>query len=236
MIRMLRTTALALVLILGLLTSGCGAAATAPVPPTQRPQIPQLSQWPTATAAQATQPSPTGTIASATEPFTLDLTPLPTQTALPTLVLPTEPARIPSVQAWDGLPTYPAESHPGYYFRVQFDPQSWALTTDQYGAPALAHRAITNCIVSPTQGRGLPLNATTEQEIRKIGDISYQISSVSVNGVKQSATYSGGDGRIYTAFQVAVEDRPDQCLLEAETVLGTLTTIPVSEATPIATP
>jgi hypothetical protein len=155
---------------------------------------------------------------------------------LPTLVLPTEPARIPSVQAWDGLPTYPAESHPGYYFRVQFDPQSWALTTDQYGAPALAHRAITNCIVSPTQGRGLPLNATAEQEIRKIGDISYQISSVSVNGVKQSATYSGGDGRIYTAFQVAVEDRPDQCLLEAETVLGTLTSIPVSEATPIATP
>ena len=41
---------------------------------------------------------------------------------------------------------------------------------------------------------------------------------------------------ILTAFQVAVDERPDQCLLEAESVLGTLTSIPLSEATPIATP
>jgi hypothetical protein len=54
--------------------------------------------------------------------------------------------------------------------------------------------------------------------------------------VQQSVTYTAGDGRIYTAFQVSVEERPDQCLLEAETVLSTLTSVPESQATPIATP
>ncbi len=235
--RISRTAVFALALVIGLSMAGCGAAATAPAPPTQRPQAPLLPpQAPPTAAAQPNEPTATEIVTSATEPFVLDLTPLPTETALPTLVLPTEAIRLPSLAVWDGLPTYPAESRPGYYFRVQFDPRAWALTIDQYGFPALAHRAITNCIISPTQGRGLPPSATSDQEMRKIGDISYQISKVSLNGVRQSAMYTAGDGRIYTAFQVAVEDRPDQCLLEAEAVLATLTSVPVSEATPIATP
>ncbi|MGE5071967.1 MAG: hypothetical protein ACM3MF_00950, partial [Anaerolineae bacterium] len=75
-----------------------------------------------------------------------------------------------------------------------------------------------------------------DHEMRRINGISYQISAVSVNGVKQLVTYTGGDARIYTGFQVSIEERPDQCLLEAETVLGTLTSVPISQATPIATP
>jgi hypothetical protein len=152
------------------------------------------------------------------------------------LELPTEAARAPASQAWDGLPSYPAESRPDTYFRLKFDPDVWALTTDAFGSPALAHRAISNCVIAPGSGRGLPANATTEHDMRRLGVLSYQISSTFINGIKQFVTYAAGDGRIYTSFQVSVDERPDQCLLEAETVLGTLTSIPVSEATPIATP
>ena len=161
---------------------------------------------------------------------------MPTETALPTLELPTEPVRAPALQAWDGAPTYPSESKPDRYFRVRFDPGAWALTTDAFGAPALVHRAISNCVISPTAGRGLPPNATVEHDKRKLGDINFDISSASVNGIKQFVTYTAGDGRIYTAFQVSLDERPDQCLLEAETVLSTLTSVPISQATPITTP
>jgi hypothetical protein len=235
--RMPRIAMFALALVIGLSMTGCGAAATAPVPPTRRPQESILAPTaPATTAAEPNQPAPSEIATNTSEPFVLDLTPVPTETPLPTLELPTEALLPPALQVWDGLPTYPADSRPDYYFRVRYDPQSWALTTDQYGLPALAHRAITNCIITPTQGRGLPPNATADQEMRKLGNISYQISNVSVNGVHQFATYTAGDGRIYTAFQVSVDDRPDQCILEAETVLSTLTSVQVSQATPIATP
>lgn len=229
---------LAIFSLVGLLLASCAPASTSvapPPPPTATARIeplqPQLLSSPT--TIESTQ---TEALTSTPEPFALDLTPLPSETALPTLQLPTEPARAPVRQAWDGLPTYLADSVPGYYFRVQFDPSAWALTTDYYGSPALAHRAIRNCIISPTAGHGLPPNATVAQDVRRIEAISYQISAVSVNGVEQSVTYTGGDGRILTAFQVSLDERPDQCLLEAEIVLGTLTSIPISQATPIATP
>ena len=32
---------------------------------------------------------------------------------------------------WDGTPTYLGELEPGYAFRVTYDPDLWALTTDQ---------------------------------------------------------------------------------------------------------
>ncbi len=230
---------LVLLLLTGLLLAGCGAAPTAaPAPaPTDTPEThtfaPLVESSP---GGQTSAPAPTEAVTETPAPFVLNFTPVPSETPLPTIEVPTEAPRGPVLQVWDGLPTYLADSKPGYYFRVRYDPSAWALTTDSYGFPALVHRAITNCIISPATGRDLPPNATVDQETRRVNGISYQISTVSVNGVAQYATYTAGDGRISTGFQVAVEDRPDQCLLEAESVLGTLTSVPISEATPIATP
>ena len=234
---MFRRMELVIAVFLGCWAAACAPAAAtltaAPTPTGQQLFAPQVLASPVLqTNADTPVPEATATPGE----FVLDLTPVPTDTALPTLELPTEAVRAPALQEWDGLPTYPAESRPDYYFRVEFDPSAWALTTDNFGFPALAHRAIANCIIAPTQGRGLPPDAAVDHEVRRIGGISYQISSASVNGIKQSVTYAAGDGRIFTAFQVSLADRPDECLAEAETVLGTLTSVQVSEATPIATP
>ena len=80
-------------------------------------------------------PAPTGTPAPT---HTAAVT--PTDTPLPTLVLPTEAVNAPARQVWDGAPTYPGNSAPGFSFRVTYDPGVWALTTDQFGFPALGHR------------------------------------------------------------------------------------------------
>jgi hypothetical protein len=234
--RIMSRTCLVELVLVGLLAAGCGAAAPAPLPPPTdtsavKPLAPLVADTPTA------QPAPLDTATPTTAPFILDFTPLPTETALPTVEIPTEAARPPALEAWDGLPTYPAESNPDYYFRLSFDPNAWALTFDNYGSPALAHRAITGCVLSPAAGRGLPPNAAAQHETRRINGIVYQIATViDVNGVRQSVTYVGGDGRIYTGFQLSLQDRPDQCIAEAEVVLGTLTSVPVFQATPIATP
>lgn len=229
---------IALLVLTGSLLASCApAAATAPPAPTDGPQPQALAPLALSSpTGQADQPTPTEVVTSTAAPFVLNLTAVPTDTPIPTLQLPTEAPRAPTVGIWDGLPTYLADSRPGYYFRVTFDPAAWALTTDQFGLPALVHRAITNCIISPDAGHGLPPDAVVTHDMRRINGISYQISVISVNDVKQSATYTAGDGRIFTAFQVAVQDRPDQCFPEAENVLGTLTSVPISEATPIATP
>jgi hypothetical protein len=119
---------------------------------------------------------------------------------------------------------------------VRFDPTVWALTFDQFGFPALGHRQIPGCMIAPTAGRGMALNATVDHDVRHIGTISYQVNSAYVNGVKQFVNYSGGDGNIYTAFGVTFQDQADQCLVDAETVLAELRSVAVSQATPIATP
>jgi hypothetical protein len=223
--------------ILTVLIAGCASLPIPSILSTDTPQPQLLSSAPLATptttaTASASAPSETTTA----ESFALQFTPVPTETPLPTLELPTESIRAPAFEIWDGLPTYPAESNPEYYFRLKFDPDAWALTTDQYGFPALGHRAIIACIISPGAGRGLPLNGSVGHEVRRIGGISYQINTVFVNGVRQLVNYSAGDGRIYTAFGVSFEDRPDQCVTEAEAVLATLTSVHASQATPIATP
>ncbi|HEX8992589.1 MAG TPA: hypothetical protein VF784_13000 [Anaerolineales bacterium] len=226
-----------ILLVAALLLAAClPRVMTFPVPTKFVQPSRQLSQALASPTAESNQPTPTEVVTETAAAFILALTPAATETPLPTLEVPTEVARPPALAVWDGLPTYLADSQGGYYFRVQFDPNAWALTTDYYGFPALVHRAITNCILSPAAGRGLPPNASVEQEMRRINGISYQISTTSVNGVKQFVTYSAGDGKIFTAFQLTLQDRPDQCILEAETVLGTLASIPVSEATPVATP
>lgn len=219
--------------------AGCAAAPTSFVvaPASATPESAALSlDTPTAavTETPTTAPAPSQTFTP--EPFAVQFTPVPTETPLPTLELPTEVRFPPEKQIWDGLPTYLAESKPDFYFRLRFDPDVWALTTDNFGFPALAHRAIPNCIITPASGRGSTLNVTVERDTRRIGAVSYDINTVYLNGVKQYVNYAGGDANIYTAFQVSFVDQSDQCTADAETVLAALTSVPVSQATPIPTP
>jgi hypothetical protein len=48
--------------------------------------------------------------------------------------------------------------------------------------------------------------------------------------------YSGSDGVIYTAFEVALEGQEDVCRQSAELVLGTLRSVTLIEATPVTDP
>jgi hypothetical protein len=156
----------------------------------------------------------------------------PSDTPLPTLVLPTEAVDPPVRLVWDGAPTYPGDSAPGYSFRVTYDPDIWALTTDQFGFPALGHREISNCVISVTSGRGLPPSMNVEHEMLQVGDVNFDIGTAYENGVKKFVTFTGGDGRIITAFQVTFQEESEACLVDAVTVLSTLTSVPVSQATP----
>ncbi len=233
-VRILRGTWAAVALVL--------AAACAPAPssiPFSGAATPAAMASPPSAAGPA-EPSSPGTpaiAAAATQgEFALNLTPLPTATALPTLVLPTESLFAGSIGIWDGEPTYPADSRPGFDYRLNFDPATWAKTTDQYGSPARAHRTIAGCLIAPTGGRGLPLNGTVTHEMRRIGGIGYQINTAYVNDVRQFVTYVGGNGVIYTAFQVTFADQADQCISDAENVLGTLGAVSIDEATPVTAP
>lgn len=133
---------------------------------------------------------------------------------------------------WDGTPTYPGESTPGYAFRVTYDPESWALTTDQFGSPALAHRTIESCVISVTSGRGLPLNMTVEHDVLYTGNLTFDVGNVFENGTLKFATYTGGNGTIITGFEVSFVEQADECRAQAVTVLSTLTSVPLSQATP----
>ena len=62
--------------------------------------------------------------------------------------------------------------------------------------------------------------------------VSYDVSTVSENGVKKFVTYTGGDGTVITAFVVDFVDDAETCLAAAVGVLSTLTSVPVSRATP----
>ncbi len=171
------------------------------------------------------------------EPFVAQFTPAPTETALPTPELPTPmPGGNSGPQIWDGLPTYLADSRPDFDFRLSFGPGTWALTKNDFGFPALVHRSIPGCSISPSSGHGLPPNLTVEHDIRKLGQINFQMNITSLNGIRQFVTYSGGDGVIFSAFEVAFQDQADQCLKDAETVLATLTSVPTSQATPAPAP
>ncbi len=218
--------------------AGCGPlsaplSAPAAITSTPSPLLPSFNE--PASAGSVTTVSPVASTPTLGE-FELNLTPLPTATALPTLVLPTESRFAGTFEVWDGIPTYPADSQAGFDFRLRYDPGTWALTKDQYGSPALAHRTISGCTVTPVGGRGLPLNGTVEHDIRRVNGVSFQINTAFVNGIRQFVTYIGGDGVIYTGFMVAFSDHSDQCLADAEEVLGTLKAVSVNDATPIATP
>jgi hypothetical protein len=155
-----------------------------------------------------------------------------TETPLPALELPTEVLNAPPRMVWDGTPTYLGDSTPGYAFRVTYDPDLWAVTTDQFGFPSLAHRNITGCVISVTSGRGLPPNITVEHDVLYTDTVTFDVGIAFENGVRKFVTYTGGDGRIITAFEVSFQDQADACLADAETVLSTLQSVPVSQATP----
>ena len=229
------------ILILVFLITACGApAAATQAPATQAPAATEAlaTQAPAATEAPAIQ----ATEPSATEPPAVQVpgtqaaeTPTPgiqTDTPLPTLVLPTEAVHAPAQMVWDGAPTYLGESTPGYSFRVFYDPDLWALTTDQFGFPALAHRQVPACVISVTSGRGLPGNMTVEHDILHTENVNFDVGKVYENGVLKFVTYVGGDGTIITGFEVSFEKLADECLLDAETVVSTLQSVPVSQATP----
>jgi len=135
---------------------------------------------------------------------------------------------------WDGEPTYLGDSTPGYDFRVTFDPDLWVVTADQFGFPSLAHRTIPNCVISVTSGRGLPANITVEHDVLYTDKVTFDVGTAFENGVKKFVTYTGGDKIIITAFEVSFQDQVDACIADAVTVLSTLQSVPVSQATPQA--
>ena len=217
--------------ILAFVITSCGGAATAPAgvpletdaPPTEPPAFQSLS---------APTLEPASTQAPAHLPTQTRILPTRTDTPLPTLELPTEMVNAPQRLVWDGLPTYPGDSTPGFVFRLSYDPDFWALTTDQFGFPALAHRNIPGCIISPTSGRGLPATTIVEHDILTIDAVTFDISTVFENGVKKFVTYIGGDGTVITGFVVDSVEDLERCLAVAVGVLSTFISVPASRATP----
>jgi len=225
------------ILILVLVISSCGAPAAteAPAPAAAETEAPAATEeaateapLPEATEAPAEEPL----LAETSTPAATQIIQTPTDTPLPTLELPTEIVNAPMRMVWDGMPTYLGESIPGYSFRVTYDPDLWALTTDQFGFPALGHRNIPACVISVTSGRGLPLNMTVEHDVLNAGTITFDVANVYENGVLKFVTYAGGDGTIITGFEVSFEEQVDECRVDAVAVLSTLTSVPVSQATP----
>jgi len=219
------------ILILTLLLASCGGAAPAPT------EAPVAVEEPAATEAHAeplvAEISPT---LEPTQTFTPEptYTPsvTPTETQLPPLELPTEAVNAPARMVWDGAPTYLGDSTPGYAFRVTYDPDLWAVTSDQFGFPALAHRNIEYCVIAVTSGRGLPANVSIEHDVLYTDNVTFDVGIAYENGVKKFVTYTGGDGTIITGFEVTFQDQVDACLADAVTVLSTLKSVPVSQATP----
>lgn len=218
------------ILVPSLLIASCAAAPAAtqapvitePAAATEPPLQPLVAEIsPTLEPTQTFTPEPT-LIPSVT----------PTETPLPPLDLPTEAVNAPAKMVWDGMPTYLGDSQPGFSFRVTFDPDVWALTSDQFGFPAIGHRNIPYCVISVTAGRGMPANITVEHDVLYTDKVSFDVGTAYENGVKKFVTYTGGDGKIITGFEVSFQDQVDACLTDAVTALSTLKSVPVSQATP----
>jgi len=169
-------------------------------------------------------------------PTPTDLPPTTTETPLPTPELPTPALSLPGLQRWNGEPSYAVESKPGYFFRVDFDPSLWALTDDETGSQALIHRQIPYCKIVPTSGRGTPRGLTVDDQFRDIGQIRYEVVTVSQDSVVQFVNYFGSDGVILTGFQVSAQDQQQECIREAETILATLSSVVALPATRTPTP
>ena len=216
------------ILILSMIISSCGGAMV-----TEESVTPEATATIEAIApaliAETSTLEPTKTFTPAST-FTPSVT--PTETQLPPLELPTEIFNAPTLLAWDGTPTYLGDSQPGFDFRVYYDPDVWALTQDQFGYFAIGHRNIPYCVISVTSGRGLPANVSVEQDVYYAGTITFYVGTAYENGVKKFVTYTGGDGKILTGFEVSFDEQSDECLADAVKVLGTLRSVSVSQSTP----
>jgi hypothetical protein len=91
-------------------------------------------------------------------------------------------------------------------------------------------------MVGPAEGRGLPPAGDVQHEVRRLGAITFQADTASVGGAARFVNYTGGDGAIYTAFQVAFAESVQPCIAAAEVILGTLSSVHATEATPIGAP
>ena len=210
-----------LILFLLTLTTACGAQAAPTMPSIPSPE--SVISQPSSTSTSEPLPAPT----QAGTP-----TPMPTETLMPPLKLPPLALNAPKLAVWDGLPTYPGDSQPGYYFRVEYETEIWAETVDQYGFPAIGNRNIPYCVISPTAGRGLSPGLIVQHDVIYFPNLSFDVNSVSENGVLKFVNYLGGDGTIYTGFEVDFQENSDACLKDALTVLATLKSVPAAQATP----
>jgi hypothetical protein len=215
------------ILILTLILTACGGAAPAPTEAPVAVDEPAATEAPAQPLVAESTPTP-----EPTQTFTPEPTVTPTETQLPPLELPTEAVNAPVRMVWDGAPTYPGDSTPGYAFRVTYDPGLWAVTSDQFGFAALGHRNIEYCVIAVTSGRGLPANISIEHDVLYTDNVTFDVGAGFENGVKKFVTYTGGDGTIITGFEVTFQDQVDACLADAVTVLSTLRSVPVSQATP----
>lgn len=221
------------ILIISLFLTSCGGAATqlpaaTEAPATEPPAATEAPAFPVIIETTVSpEPAPTATPVPTQTPAITQ-----TETPLPTLELPTEATNAPAKMVWDGTPTYPGDSTPGYAFRVTYDPDLWAVTSDQFGFPALGHRNIPNCVIAVTSGRGMPPNITVEHDVLYTDTVTFDVGVAFENGVKKFVTYTGGDGTIITAFEVSFQEQADACIADAVTVLSTLRSVPLSQATP----
>jgi len=219
------------ILILTLVLASCGGAAPAPTEAPAITEVPAVTEAPAEPLVAEISPTLEPTQTFTPEPtYTPSVT--PTETQLPPLELPTEAVNAPARMVWDGAPTYLGDSTPGYAFRVTYDPDLWAVTSDQFGFPALGHRNIEYCVIAVTSGRGLPANVSIEHDVLYTDNVTFDVGIAYENGVKKFVTYTGGDGTIITGFEVTFQDQVDACLADAVTVLSTLKSVPVSQATP----
>lgn len=224
-----------LFLTLALVITSCGAPAPAATEAPAAAEEPAATEVPIQPLAADTVVLDTPTAEPTTTPlpqptFTPSIT--PTETPLPPLELPTEAVNAPAQLVWDGTPTYLGDSTPGYSFRVTYDPGLWALTVDQFGYPAIGHRNIPYCVISVTSGRGMPGNVVVEHDVLYTDKVTFDVGTAYENGAVKFVTYTGGDGTIITAFEVSFQELSETCLTDAVTVLSTLRSVPVSQATP----
>lgn len=212
--------------VLAILMTACGAPSTPPfiVEPQTAVQNTATLLPPAATASNTAAPTPV--------PPTSTPAATPTETLLPPLELPTLSLNPPVLAAWDGTPTYLADSRPGYAFRIRYDSEKWGLVTDPFGQPALGHRSIPYCTITPTEGRGLPPGLRIEHEVIYPEKLSIDVGRAYQDNVLTFVTYQVSDGTILTGFVVNFQEQSEACLEDALVVITGLQSVPVSQATP----